>query len=114
MSSESDNAQVYVPLYGLQYSRAGVEEGWHWLKEKWPQIVQKVGENLLKNVIPPIVGGISTREQLWDIEAFFSQRDTTAFHRELVQELEKVRTKVAWIERDTASVEAWLIERFVY
>lgn len=108
LSDEVEDGDVYVPLCGLRHSRAGFEEGWKWFKANCCPITFKVGECLLSDVIPPIIAGASTREQLEDIEDFFGSLDTSLYQLELEQELEKIQTKVAWVERDGASVEEWL------
>ncbi|KAI1110658.1 peptidase family M1-domain-containing protein [Nemania sp. NC0429] len=99
-----EDEDVYIALYGLGSSRAGVEEGWKWAKAKWPRIVQKMGNCLLRGVIPLVVGGLSTREQLLDVEEFFAQQHTSGFLTELERELERLQIKVAWVERDSVPV----------
>lgn len=60
------------------------------------------------NIIKYSFFSLSSTADAKDVEAFFADKDTTAFGQPLSQGLDSVRSKAAWLERDAGDVEAWL------
>lgn len=95
----------------MNTSVAGVEGIWGWARNNWGTIAEAQTPDLLRLIVPLILGGFSTEEQLAEAEAFFSQQDTKTFNQVLEQELEKIRARISWTKRDSANVRTWLEDR---
>lgn len=54
---------------------------------------------------------LTSEKDAQQIEAFFQDKDTSAFNQPLSQGLDAVRAKAKWLERDSKDVEQWLRER---
>ena len=53
---------------------------------------------------------LTSEKDAQQVEAFFKDKDTSAFDQGLSQGLDAVRAKAKWLERDTKDVEQWLRE----
>ncbi|GAP91974.2 putative aminopeptidase [Rosellinia necatrix] len=108
LTPEIKDQDLYLPLWCLNTSTAGVDGVWAWAKSNWAKIVASQTPELLRLIVPLVLGGFSTEAQLSDAVGFFSTQDTKTFNQVLEQELEKVRTRIAWTKRNMSSVKYWL------
>lgn len=87
---------------------AGATELWKWTKQNWDKIVEVVPSTLLSDTFKLLIQGLNTAEQIADVNAFFSERDTTAVDAMFSRKLEEMETTRRWVERDAEAVTAWL------
>jgi hypothetical protein len=52
--------------------------------------------------------GLGTPAQLESVKSFFSGRNTSGINQTLSQQLEHMGNRIAWGQRDTEDVKAWL------
>ncbi|KAF3766168.1 hypothetical protein M406DRAFT_339443 [Cryphonectria parasitica EP155] len=96
---------------GLANNRVGRPLLWKFIKENWSQIDQKVGGNpiLLDRFIKVSLSKFTSYKDLEELEAFFKDKDTTAFNRTLEAAKDSVRGRAAYRERDAAVLKEWLV-----
>lgn len=112
LSKQVKDQDIYLPLAGLRAHKEGVEALWAWMKENWETLKKKLPPSLsmMGSVVSMGTSGFSKEEQLKDVEAFFKEKGTKGFERNLAQSCDGVRAKIGWIERDAKDVEQWLKE----
>ena len=81
---------------------------WRWAKDNWHKIDEAFHSDLLRILVPIILGGLSTEDQMTDVISFFDGRDTSLYSHILKQELEKISTRQKWAERDDSDLTQWL------
>nr|OQO21284.1 hypothetical protein B0A51_10340 [Rachicladosporium sp. CCFEE 5018] len=110
LSPQVKEQDVYLPLAGLRAHKEGIEAFWAWMKENWETLRKKMPPSftLLGSTVSMATSGFTKQEQLEDVEAFFKERSTKGFDRNLAQSIDAVRAKIGWLERDGKDVEDWL------
>ena len=81
---------------------------WRWAKQSWHRIDEVFHSDLLRILVPIILGGLSTKSQLEDVKRFFSDRDTSLYSHILRQELERIEVRQRWVERDGDDLKGYL------
>lgn len=51
---------------------------------------------------------LSTKKDLEESEKYFEDKDTSKYNQSLQQTLDTIRAKIAYIERSTDDLDAWL------
>ena len=112
MSKEVKDQDIYLPLAALRTHREGIEAFWAWMKDNWERLVKKMPPSftLLGSVVTMGTSGFTHEDQLKDVEAFFKERSTKGFDRNLAQSIDSIRAKIQTINRDGKDVEEWLKE----
>lgn len=110
LSKSVKEQDIYLPLAGLRAHREGIEAFWAWMKENWDLLRQKMPPSftLLGSVVSMATSSFTKEEQLKDVEAFFKDKSTKGFDRNLAQSSDAVRAKMGWLSRDSKDVEQWL------
>ena len=81
---------------------------WQWAKNNWDRIDEAFQSDLLRILVPVILGGLSTKSHLKDVENFFKSRDTSLYSHILRQELERIEVRQKWAERDGDDLKEYL------
>lgn len=110
LSKHVKDQDIYLPLAGLRAHREGIEAFWAWMKENWETLRQKMPPSftLLGSVVSMATSSFTKEDQLKDVEAFFKDKSTKGFDRNLAQSSDAVRAKMGWLSRDGEAVEGWL------
>ena len=95
-------------IWCLNASAAGAEGVWRWAKKNWQKIDEAFHSDLLRILVPVILGGLSTQSQLKDVKDFFDDRDTSLYNHILKQELERIEIRQKWAERDDDDLKQYL------
>ncbi|KAK8089149.1 hypothetical protein PG997_004110 [Apiospora hydei] len=112
LSDEVKSQDIYLPASGLRSHPEGIEALFTWLTKSWPGVYKRLSGN------PPILGSMVTvctsaftqQAQLDKVEAFFNDQDTKAFDQPLAQSKDSIRSKIAWVARDSDDVATWVKE----
>ncbi|KAM3538834.1 Aminopeptidase 2, mitochondrial [Beauveria bassiana] len=106
------NQDCTSALGGYRAYPHGIEAIFEYLTKNWDLIIKNVGDNasLLGGVVAITTGGATKPEQLAKIEAFFADKNTSAFDQTLNQVKDSIRARIAWLERDRDDVAAWVKE----
>ncbi len=101
---------IYMPASGLRGHPAGIEALFTWMTENWDELYKRLppGLSMLGTMVSIMTSSFSRPEQIARVEAFFADKNTRGFDQSLAQSLEAIRSKIAWIERDSEDIAAWL------
>lgn len=112
LSKEVKDQDIYLPLAGLRAHRPGIEALWAWVQENWELLRKKMPPSftLLGSVVAMATSGFTSEQKYKEIDAFFKEKGTKGFDRNLAQSLDAIKAKVGWLERDGKDVEGWLKE----
>ncbi|KAI7030247.1 hypothetical protein KC352_g47597, partial [Hortaea werneckii] len=85
---------------------------WSWMKENWETLIKKLPPSLsmMGSVVTMGTSSFTKEHQLKDVEAFFKEKGTKGFERNLAQSKDAISAKIGWLERDAKDVETWLKE----
>ena len=97
--------QLLFLLWDISSSVPGATGVWAWAQAHWPQL-SSTGR--LPVLLPRIIGGFSTRDQLESVEDFFCEKDTSGYEAELKQGLKGIYARWRQAERDGEEVREWL------
>lgn len=94
----------------LVRSRYGRQPTWQWMKENWTWITEQFGEDKTYNYFARYsASAFSRADELEDYTAFFDdKRDEIALTREIKLGEQDITARIAWRERNEASVREWL------
>ncbi|GAA6003219.1 M1 family metallopeptidase [Rhodotorula paludigena] len=96
-------------LHGLAANPSARRLVWSLVQQAWPQLEQQFrGSMLLGSVAAASFQSFSSESDALAVEAFFANKDTTAYAQPLHQGLDLVRAKSRWLEREKHDVRAWL------
>ncbi|KAK7970779.1 hypothetical protein PG996_000791 [Apiospora saccharicola] len=112
LSDEVKSQDIYLPASGLRSHPEGIEALFNWLTKSWSGVYKRLSGN------PPILGSMVTvctsaftqQGQLDRVDAFFKEQDTKAFDQPLAQSKDSIRSKIAWVARDSHDVATWVKE----
>jgi len=112
LSKEVKDQDIYLPLAGLRAHQPGIEALWSWVQENWELLRKKMPPSftLLGSVVAMATSGFTSEQKYQQIDAFFKEKGTKGFDRNLAQSLDAIKAKIGWLERDGKDVEAWLKE----
>lgn len=107
---EVKDQDIYMPASGLRGHPAGIEALFTWMTENWDELYKRLppGLSMLGTMVSIMTSSFSRPEQIARVEAFFADKNTRGFDQSLAQSLEAIRSKIAWIERDSEDIAAWL------
>ena len=97
-----------IALIGcLSDGAKGAELVWKWFQLKWRALCSELSrEKVEKELVPSVINGFSTKEQIEDVEKFFKTREIS--HQDAKTALEKIRSRPERVQRDAEEVEKWL------
>lgn len=104
-------ADLHMLSGGLASNRVARPLLWKFIKENWGQIEDKIGGNpiVVDRFVNVSLSKFTSYKDLEEIEAFFQDKDTTAFNRTLEATKDKVRGRAAYKERDAGILKEWLV-----
>ena len=110
LTKEVKDQDIYLPLAGLRAHQEGIEAFWAWLKENWDAVKKKLPPSftLLGSVVSMATSSFTHEDQLADVQAFFKEKSTKGFDRNLAQTIDAIKAKKGWLGRDSDDVEQWL------
>ncbi|KPV76431.1 uncharacterized protein RHOBADRAFT_3200, partial [Rhodotorula graminis WP1] len=110
MTSGAASAQdLPIFLHGLAANPSSRRLVWALLQQAWPMLEQQYkGSMLLGKIAATAVEVFSSEADAASVEAFFADKDTTAYVQPLQQALDTVRSKARWLAREKDAVRAWL------
>lgn len=110
LSEEVKDQDIYLPLGALRGHAVGAKALWQWLKDNWNSLQRKLppGLSMLGSVVSMCTSAFTKQEDIDDINSFFKNHSTKGFDQNLAQSLDVIRTKKAWVQRDSEDLEGWL------
>lgn len=104
-------ADVHMLSGAMASNRVARPLLWKYIRENWGQIEKKIGGNpiVLDRFINVSLSKFTSHQDVDDIEAFFSDKDTSAYNRTLESVKDKVRGRASYKERDAAVLKEWLV-----
>ncbi|BFZ53691.1 hypothetical protein PYCC9005_000721 [Savitreella phatthalungensis] len=111
LSTEVKAQNVHYLVAALAMNPAGRWPLWEFVQRNWNQIqAGPLGKNQMtfSRLVTAAIASFSSYKAADEIDAFFKDKDTSAFDRNLAQQLDKIRGNAAYVERDGAIVKEWL------
>ncbi|BGP38537.1 Aminopeptidase 2 mitochondrial [Rhodotorula kratochvilovae] len=106
---EAKAEELPVFLHGLAANPSARRLVWQLLQHAWPMLeAQFRGSMLLGKIAATSFESFSAEEDAAAVEAFFADKDTTAYKQPLQQGLDTVRSKARWLAREKDAVRGWL------
>ncbi|KAF1998041.1 hypothetical protein P154DRAFT_536680 [Amniculicola lignicola CBS 123094] len=112
LSDDVKSQDIYLPISALRSHPEGIRALWAWVKENWTELEKRLPPSLsmLSSVVSITTSSFTHKDQMKDIEEFFSKKSTKGFDKALAQSYDAITAKAGWIERDSEDVKAWLKE----
>jgi aminopeptidase 2 len=112
LSDDVKFQDIYLPLVMLRMTAAGVNANWEWLQKNWETIKERCppGLPMLGGLVYGATMGFTSWEKKKEVEAFFKDKDTKGYQRNLSQALEQIESRTMWLERDRADVKEYLVK----
>ncbi|GAA5820392.1 hypothetical protein JCM11491_005473, partial [Sporobolomyces phaffii] len=111
LSDDVKNQDIPYFFSGLRSNRVARRDLWTWFKANYDEVALRFKGNFtIGRLVSASFSGFSTEKDIKAAEAFFADKDRSAYQQGLNQAIDSVRAKAKWIERDTADVESWLKE----
>ena len=103
---------VYYPMVALTGRKEGILALWEWIQSNFATIIKEhqPGSPVLKHIMNICTSSFTTFAKVDEIKAFFADKPTEGFDMSLAQALDSVKTKAAWVKRDSAEVKKYLKE----
>lgn len=96
-------------LYGLANNPQSRRLVWGFLRQAWPMLEQQFkGSMLLGRIAAASFESFTSEADADAVEAFFADKDTSAFQQPLDQGIESIRSKARWLNRESQNVATWL------
>ncbi|KAF9964033.1 hypothetical protein BGZ70_007013 [Mortierella alpina] len=111
MSPEVRTQDILSAIATLRSSVVGRAELWNFMRHHWDMLYERhFGDiGFLDYLVSLSIESFSTLERYQEVQAFFANKDTSAYDRILATCLEGIRMNILWLERDCRDVEQWLI-----
>jgi hypothetical protein len=99
-------------LYIFRHPSLHPDVQWQWLRSEFDELHTRYVDSisLLHSVLRGVLDGITTQEELEQVEQFFADKDTAKYKAVLSQAIESARIRAAWLQRDRGAVAEWLLE----
>nr|XP_012184617.1 uncharacterized protein FIBRA_07548 [Fibroporia radiculosa]CCM05334.1 predicted protein [Fibroporia radiculosa] len=103
----------------ITYCFAGLEKNFKTRKllatafmENFSNVHNKFASSyMFRFLIESAFGSLSSRQDYNDIDAFFRDKDVSKISLQLKQNLDNIQSNAAWVERSTADLRQWFLER---
>ncbi|KAF9274027.1 Aminopeptidase 2 mitochondrial [Mortierella alpina] len=111
MSPEVRTQDILSAIATLRSSVVGRAELWNFMRHHWDVLYERhFGDiGFLDYLVSLSIESFSTLERYQEVQAFFANKDTSAYDRILATCLEGIRMNILWLERDCRDVEQWLV-----
>lgn len=108
-SNAVPSADVHVLCGSLSNNYIGRPILWEYVKTHWDPIVAKIANPIVVDrFVNTSLSRFTDTAVIDDIDAFFKDKDTTAFNRTLQTVKDKIRGRASYKERDAAVLREWL------
>lgn len=109
-ASESvPSSDMHVLGASLGANSAARHLQWRYLKENWDANVVKLGNAVVVDrFVDMTLSKFSDTSIIDDLDAFFKDKDTSAFNRTLETVKDKIRGRAAYRQRDSKTLKEWL------
>lgn len=102
-------ADIHALAAGLGDNPAARPLQWEHLKRTWAACRAKMSNPIVMDrFIRVALGGFTDARSVDDLDAFFADKDTSAFNRTLATVRDKIRARAAYKARDAAALREWL------
>ncbi|KWU42560.1 putative AAP1-alanine/arginine aminopeptidase [Rhodotorula sp. JG-1b] len=109
MTGDVKNQDMGSFVAYLGRNRAAKRKIWECFQQNYDAIMLRFKGNFsIGNIVKYSFMSLTSEKDAQQVEAFFKDKDTSAFDQGLSQGLDAVRAKAKWLERDTKDVEQWL------
>ncbi|KAF8935331.1 hypothetical protein BGZ47_009981 [Haplosporangium gracile] len=110
MSREVRTQDILSAIATLRSSVVGRAELWNFMRHHWDVLYERHCDDIgfLDYFVLLSIESFSTLERYREVQAFFANKDTSAYDRILATCLEGIRMNILWLERDCKDVEQWL------
>jgi aminopeptidase N len=110
LSPEIPIMDVQFVAIPLSKNAKAKREFWNYLKDNFDAIYERLNANevVFERFIKFTLGRFASKEAHDEIKEFFKDKDTHSYFRALEQVLDGISANAAWVERDTADVDAFL------
>ncbi|KAF9174875.1 hypothetical protein BGX20_009365 [Mortierella sp. AD010] len=110
MSPEVRTSDILSAIATLRSSVIGRAELWNFMRHHWDVLYERhFGDiGFLDYFVSLSIESFSTLERYHEVQAFFANKDTSAYDRILATCLEGIRMNILWLGRDCKDVEEWL------
>lgn len=110
MSPEVRTQDILTAIATLRSSVVGRAELWDFMRQHWDMLYERHCDDIgfLDYFVVLSIESFSTLERYQEVQAFFANKDTSAYDRILATCLEGIRMNILWLERDCKDVERWL------
>ncbi|KAF9364840.1 hypothetical protein BGX34_000189 [Mortierella sp. NVP85] len=110
MSPEVRTQDILTAIATLRSSVVGRAELWNFMRQHWDMLYERHCDDIgfLDYFVVLSIESFSTLERYQEVQAFFANKDTSAYDRILATCLEGIRMNILWLERDCKDVERWL------
>lgn len=101
-----------MPAAGLRAHPEGIEALFAWMTANWDELCRRLPPalSMLGAMVGIFTSAFTRADQLKRVEDFFADKDKKGYDQSLAQSCDSIRSKIAWLERDSADVSAWLKE----
>jgi cytochrome c-type biogenesis protein CcmE len=70
----------------------------------------RLAPDLLRNLIPIVLGGLCTKHQFLEAQQFFASCDTILYQQALAGALEQIDCRATWVQNSDSDLRRWLGE----
>jgi aminopeptidase 2 len=110
LGGEVKEQDIYLPAAGLRSHPEGIEALFEWMTVNWDELYKRLPPQLsmLGSMVSIMTSSFSTEEQFGRVQKFFAEKNTKGYDQSLAQSLDAIRSKIAWLSRDSGDVSGWL------
>lgn len=108
--SDEVRPQDYEMFTSSIDSASNARRQWEFIKKHWDEFYNRYESSimLLSRTIESLIDGMETNEDLADVEEFLKQHPVPRATQAVSQSMERVRSWIAWRERDQKNVISWI------
>ncbi|KAL8286510.1 hypothetical protein RQP46_004527 [Phenoliferia psychrophenolica] len=101
LSDEVKTQDISSFFANLSNNTASRSKLWNWFQLHFDELMVRFKGNFqLSRIISSSFGGFSSQSDLDAVSAFFATKDSTPYAPSLLQTLDAVKAKIAWLDRD--------------
>jgi len=88
------------------------DKTWVWIRENWPQLKKRFGNDTMSLVYMPLIAGatLKTNKHLQEFDVFFDQSDFKKYSLKVSHGREILSWRVGWIENNFDEIKQWLLD----
>ncbi|KAI1358997.1 aminopeptidase 2 [Xylaria arbuscula] len=99
---------LYLLLWLMNSSTHGAERLWKWTEMNWDRVEKAVLVDMQCMTLGVVLDGLSTKNQMADVEGYFAERNAENYQQLLAQKMELMDLRRLWAERDLEDLTSWL------